>query len=133
MSLKLVKASSWNYQVVYFILLGWFLAQINSSSNYISIALGVYLCDLLYVVDALAGKLSQFPCGHLLCRSKFGRRDEKEYFILLTNLLSLIPYHALVLLRRESPQIYFLVCLFRFGRLYRQGRLSAKLDFWHRT
>lgn len=123
-----MKTKSWTYHVVYFILLGWFLAQINNYSNHISIALGIYLCDLSYLVDALARLLSRYPCGHL--RHKVNRWNEVDYFILVTNLVSLIPYHAFVMLRKDSPQIYFLVCLFRFGKLYRQGRLSVKLDFW---
>lgn len=104
-----------------------FTASTNSSLTFVSL---VFLCDLVYITDALARGSKQFrswtSLGNLL--AFFVHSESSSTTLeLYTNaplILSYIPYHFLVASGIEGYGIYMFLCMIRAGLLVKSGRIS---------
>lgn len=104
-----------------------FTASTNSSLTFVSL---VFLCDLVYITDALARGSKQFrswtSLGNLL--AFFVHSESSSTTLeLYTNaplILSYIPYHFLVASGIEGYGIYMFLCMIRTGLLVKSGRIS---------
>lgn len=107
------------------ILTGWLLSRINTYNSSLLCAWIIFLCDLVYIMDALArtSKNSQHSSSwaSLLLSGPSG--TILANFITVVKFVTFIPYHVLVILELDIYGVYLLVCSLRVIRLLQSGRL----------
>lgn len=115
----------WDLYVTNSILTGWLLSRINTYNSSLLCAWVIFLCDLVYIMDALArtSKNSQHSSSwaSLLLSGQSG--TILANFITVVKFVTFIPYHVLVILELDIYGVYLLVCSFRVIRLLQSGRL----------
>jgi len=115
----------WDLYVTNSILTGWLLSTINTCNSSLLCAWIVFLCDLVYIMDALArtSKNSQHSSSwaSLLLTGQSG--TILANFITVVKFVTFIPYHVLVILELDIYGVYLLVCSLRVIRLLQSGRL----------
>ena len=107
------------------ILTGWLLSTVNTYNSSLLCAWIIFLCDLVYIMDALArtSKTSQHSSSwaSLLLSGQSG--TILANFITVVKFVTFIPYHVLVILELDINGVYLLVCSLRVIRLLQSGRL----------
>ena len=107
------------------ILTGWLLSTVNTYNSSLICAWVIFLCDLVYIMDALArtSKNSQHSSSwaSLLLSGQSG--TILANFITVVKFVTFIPYHVLVILELDIYGVYLLVCSLRVIRLLQSGRL----------
>lgn len=109
-----------------------FTAPTNSSLTFVTL---VFLCDLVYITDALARGSKQFCSWSSLDNllAFFGLRESSsstfEVYANATLILSCIPYHFLVALGFEGYGVYMFLCMLRARRLIKSGRITMNSTF----
>lgn len=104
-----------------------FTASTNSSLTFVSL---VFLCDLVYITDALARRSKQFrswtSLGNLLTFFVHSESSSTtlELYTNVPLILSYIPYHFLVASGIEGYGIYMFLCMLRAGLLIKSGRIA---------
>lgn len=115
----------WDLYVTNSILTGWLLSRINTYNSSLLCAWVIFLCDLVYIMDALArtSKNSQHSSSwaSLLFSGQSG--TILANFITVVKFVTFIPYHVLVILELDIYGVYLLVCSLRVIRLLHSGRL----------
>ena len=115
----------WDLYVTNSILTGWLLSTVNTYNSSLLCAWIIFLCDLVYIMDALArtSKTSQHSSSwaSLLLSGQSG--TILANFITVVKFVTFIPYHVLVILELDINGVYLLVCSLRVIRLLQSGRL----------
>lgn len=121
----------WDSYVTNSILTGWLLSTVNTYNSSLICAWIIFLCDLVYIMDALArtSKNSQHSSSwaSLLLSGQSG--TILANFITVVKFVTFIPYHVLVILELDIYGVYLLVCSLRVIRLLQSGRLYVHVTW----
>lgn len=122
----------WDLLVVLSICTGFvcsiFTESTNSSLAFVWI---VFLCDLVYITDALARRSKQLCRWTILSwlSSVFVNRASSfptlKFYTNAAVILSCVPYHFLVVLGWDGYVVYLPLCVFRAVTVAKSGRITA--------
>ena len=119
----------WDFLLVCCIIAGWGISSYNIHHANIILALAVYMCDAVYLVDTSARMAKSFPDVFSGVRAKirtFQWRicSSTHFLVAMYSVLifSLVPYHVWKIASRNSLRVYFGVCIARCCRLMLEGR-----------
>ena len=125
----------WDLYVMHSILTGWWLSRINTYNSSLFCAWIVFLCDLVYIMDALA-RASKNSNGFLISPRFFSFTISVHVsWGFVANIASawkfitFIPLHVLVLLELDFSGLYLIVCVSRLARMLQTGRIHRHLTW----
>lgn len=124
-SFSVIVCRVWDLYVTYSILTGWLLSRINTYNSSLLCAWIIFLCDLVYIMDALArtSKTSQSCSSWASFIVSESPGTILAKFITVFKFVTFVPYHVLVIVDLDVSGVYFLVCALRVVRLLQSGRL----------
>lgn len=104
---------------------GWVLSKINTYNSSLLCVWVIFLCDMVYILDALArtsktsmtsGRWASFALNGL-------PRTALANLSAVVKVVTFVPYHVLVILELDGCSVYLVVCVLRVARLLLSGRL----------
>lgn len=126
-SFSVIVCRVWDLYVTNSILTGWLLSRINTYNASLVCAWIIFLCDLVYILDALArtSKRSQNSTNWASFIVNSGSsRTILANFVTVVKFVTFVPFHVLVILELDCISgVYLLVCALRVARLLQSGRL----------
>lgn len=129
MSSLSVACRLWDLCVTHSILTGWWLSRVNTLHTSLLCAWIVFLCDLVYIMDALA-RASKNSHGSSTSSSFFsfiisagGSWTIFATVISALKFATFVPFHVLVILELDISCFYLVICALRFVRLLQTGRI----------
>ena len=130
-----VASRVWDLSVTNSILTGCWLARINTYNSSLLYAWIVFLCDVVFIMDALARASKKTSShGSWISSSLFsfivnacGSWTILTTLISAMKFVSFVPYHVLVILDLDFSGLYLVVCAFRVARLLQSGRIYANV------
>lgn len=134
-SFAVVACRLWDLYVTQSILTGLWFTRINTYNFSLLYAWIIFLCDLIYIIDALARASKTNSSRSLWTSSKslsFIIRSQGWWTITISGLcflrfVTFVPYHVLVILQLDINGFYLILCLFRLARLLKSGRIYAHI------
>ena len=131
-SFSLVAGRMWDLYVTHSVLTGSWLSTINTYNSSLLCAWIVFLCDLVYIMDAIARASKKNSRGSWISLGLFSFNISAcGSWTILTPVVSalkfvtFVPYHFLVLLELDITGLYLLFCAVRVARLLQSGRICA--------
>lgn len=122
----------WDLYVTYSILTGWWLSRINTYNSSLLYAWIVFLCDVIYIIDAVArvSKTTSSPGSWTSSLFSFivnicGSWTMVTSVISALKFVTFVPYHVLVILELDITGFYLVICSLRFVRLLQSGRIYS--------
>ena len=120
----------WDLYVTNSVLTGWWLTRINPFSTSLLCAWVVFLCDLVYIVDALARTSKSGYRTSILASTAVWRLNVShgttgttiEMLFSAVKCFIFVPYHFLVILDLNFTGCYTVMCALRLVRLLQAGR-----------
>lgn len=132
-SFSVIACRVWDLYVTHSILTGWWLSRINTYNSSLVCAWIVFLCDLVYIMDAVA-RTSKTSHASWIYSSLFSFIiDACGLWTILAAVISamkfvtFVPYHVLVILELDISGLYLVICALRIARLLQSGRLYAHI------
>lgn len=126
-SFSVMACRIWDLYVTHSIVTGWWLSRINTYNTSLFCAWVVFLCDLVYIMDALARASKNSVCSGPSISFLFKKQTEPwtllETVISVLNFTTFVPFHVLVLLELDISGLYLVVCGVRLARLLQTGRI----------
>lgn len=126
-SFSVMACRIWDLYVTHSIVTGWWLSRINTYNTSLFCAWVVFLCDLVYIMDALARASKNSVCSGPSISFLFKNQTEPwtllETVISVLNFTTFVPFHVLVLLELDISGLYLVVCGVRLARLLQTGRI----------
>ena len=134
-SFTVVACRLWDLYVTQSILTGLWFTRINTYNFSLLYAWIIFLCDLIYIIDALARASKTNSSRSLWSSSKSFSliiRSQGWWTITISGLcflrfVTFVPYHVLVILQLDINGFYLILCLFRLARLLKSGRIYAHI------
>ena len=134
-SFTIVASRFWDLYVTQAILTGLWFTRINTYNFSLLYAWIIFLCDLIYIIDALA-RASKTNSSRSLWTSSRSLsliiRSHGWWTIAISGLcfirfVTFVPYHVLVILQLDINGFYLILCVFRLARLLKSGRIYAHI------
>lgn len=126
-SFSVMASRIWDLYVTHSIVTGWWLSRINTYNTSLFCAWVVFLCDLVYIMDALARASKNSVCSgpsiSFLFKKETAPWTLLETVISVLNFTTFVPFHVLVLLELDISGLYLIVCGVRLARLLQTGRI----------
>lgn len=112
-------------------LTGWFLSRFNTYNSSLLCVWIIFLCDLVYILDALArtSKTSLTSSSWVAFATNGLPGTVLANFLAVVKAVTFVPYHILVILELDSCSVYLVVCALRVARLLLSGRLYIYLTW----
>ena len=133
-SFSVIISKVWDVYVTNVVLTGLWISRMNTDHTSLLFSWMVYLCDLVYITDALARSTKRV--FHSVIRMDLAllfdyRSVISNFELLVTTLtcLTFVPYHVLVILEADLFCVYFALCMLRLARLWRSGRINVVSTF----
>lgn len=131
-SYSLVAGRMWDLYVAHSVLTGSWLSTINTYNSSLLCAWIVFLCDVVYIMDAIARASKKNSRGSWISSGLFsfnitacGSWTTLTPIISALKFVTFVPYHFLVLLELDITGLYLLFCAIRVARLLQSGRICA--------
>ena len=131
-SYTVVAGRVWDLYVTQSVMTGLWLSTINTYNSSLLCAWIVFLCDVVYIMDAIARASKTNSRGSWTSTSLFSFNITAYVsWTILTPIISalkfltFVPYHVLVLLELDITGLYLFVCTIRVARLLQSGRIYA--------
>ena len=104
---------------------GWILSKINTYNSSLLCVWVIFLCDMVYILDALArtSKTSLTSGSWASVTSNGLPRTILANLSSVVKVVTFVPYHILVILELDACGVYLVVCALRVARLLLSGRL----------
>lgn len=115
----------WDIYVMNAALSGWILSKINTYNSSLLCVWVIFLCDMVYILDALArtSKTSLTSGSWASVTSNGLPRTILANLSAVVKVVTFVPYHILVILELDACGVYLVVCALRVARLLLSGRL----------
>ena len=124
-SLSIIMCRIWDIYVMNAALSGWILSKINTYNSSLLCVWVIFLCDMVYILDALArtSKTSLTSGSWASVTSNGLPRTILANLSAVVKVVTFVPYHILVILELDACGVYLVVCALRVARLLLSGRL----------
>lgn len=121
----MVFSRMWGFYVVNSVITGWAIASINPNNTSMFYAWMVSLCDMVYIVDAIARGGKRLLKQAIASRPRLKAKKSvfPAIFMLPTKALTYLPFHVLAIYEVDDSLLYSLVCLVRVFVIVASGRL----------
>lgn len=136
-SFSVVASRVWDLYVTQSILTGLWFTRINTYNSSLLYAWIIFLCDLIYIIDALAraSKTNSSRSSWTSSRILSLILSSRGWWTIATSVffslkfVTFVPYHVLVILQLEITGLYLVVCALRLARLLKSGRICESLTW----
>lgn len=132
--LSVLLSRIWGFFVTNAVITGWAITNVNPHSTSLLYAWLVSLCDLVYVVDALSRTSKRVLRSVITVNLALLFNYKSPFFIFEImffplKMLTILPYHVMVVLELDETGVYSVMCLLRLVVLFTSGRFHITFAF----